>query len=381
MTLLFWIAVASAGDVFGTVGPETTYGRGGGWARFYAVNEGYWYFQVSGGDGWVDLVNDDLSGYDDRNRTQLTQHGALQDVQMERCPDGGWLLVGSYTKTAFDDSAQAWRYESDFTQRWTLVVAESDDSQAHNDMVPVCSTAGEGTIFANAHGSMNSTAVYVDFIGGSVQDTTALPDVAAEGASWAQTADGGHVVVEVPGPGHDYVRIHEYDAAWTAGEVTQVSLPGGSNLIWPQRIAAYGEGWLLIYLASDANDGQGGRVWMAALDADFQLLDSHQITDDGVGNHRPWFARKGSTLALTYERNVQPYARLADLGSDGGDDGIPDTADPGGDGEGDDTGEADSADTAGELACMCGPGGVRGAGGAALVAGLAAAVARRPRRR
>lgn len=376
MTLfLVTVAAAFAGDVFGTVEAESSYGMAGTWARFYAVNDGYWFFQVAGGDGWVEDVDDSLGGYNDRDRLQLTEHGRLQDAQMERCPDGGWLLLGSYTSTDFDDSAQAWRYEADFTLRWTVVVVENDNSQAHNDMVPVCGTETEGAIFGPAHGSRESTAVLVDLEGGAVNGQIPLDGLDSEGSSWAELADGTHVAIDTGGPGHDAVRVHRFNADWSPISTEEVPLPGGSNLHWPQRLASFGDDWLLTYLGSDANDGGGGRVWLAALDADFKLIEAVQATEDDVGNHRPWFARKGATLAMSYDREVQPRARLAALGDDGGDDGILDTADPGGDS--DDSG-GEGAD---ELQCLCASSTPGAAGAALAVAAAAVASARRRRRR
>ena len=72
MTLLLLLVPAFAGEVFASIDPEITQGMGGTWARYHATEAGYWFFQVAGSDGWMEDVAEDLSGYDDRARIQLT---------------------------------------------------------------------------------------------------------------------------------------------------------------------------------------------------------------------------------------------------------------------------------------------------------------------
>ena len=84
--LLLVLAAAHAGDVFASAGAETSFGMGGTWARMMSTEAGYWFFQVAGGDVWAEDVGDDLTGYDDRKRVQLTHHGKIQDGQLEQPP-------------------------------------------------------------------------------------------------------------------------------------------------------------------------------------------------------------------------------------------------------------------------------------------------------
>jgi MYXO-CTERM domain-containing protein len=353
------------------VDDELTLGMGGTWARLHATEAGFWFFQVAGGDLWAEDVGDDLSGYDDRKRIQLTQLGKIQDSQIERCPDGGYLAVGSYTLDAFDDSAQAWRLESDFTERWHVTVAERDASQKHNDMVVVCTTANEGVMFAGALGG-TSGAVYVPLDGGEVGADVDLGQVGIEGSSSAAYgADGASLLVATDGFGASGVLIRKFDTDWKTVTDTTVTLTD-DRVIWPQRVQSLGDGWLLAYLTNPQNSPSGD-VWLAAFDADFNLVDQVQVNSSGGQDNRPWLARKGTEVVVSYDRSVQPHERIVTLadGSGGADDGIVDTANPdgGGDGGADSAGDTGGADLL--AGCACDSGGAPGIGGAALLAGLA----------
>lgn len=380
MTLLFLLAPAFAGEIFSSIDPEITQGMGGTWARYHATEAGYWFFQVSGSDAWVEDVEDDISGYDDRARIQLTEVANLQDTQVERCPDGGWLLVGSYTMDSFDDSSAAWRFEEDFTERWHFTIAERDSSHRHNDMVVVCTPLTEGVIFDGGDGSSGGPPAFTEVTGGVLGQSYPV-DVGAMGASAAfREEDSMTIVVDANGAGSEEVRVHVFDAAWNETDKIIVPLSGG-NAKWPQRLQRYGDGWLLTYL-TNTGEGPDGNIWLAALDAEFNLIERIQVTDNGENDNRPWFARKGDAVVVSYDRNVQPRATFVRLNDDGGDDGIPDTGD--GAGDGDDTGEGggDTADTAnggGDVECLCAAGSPV-ATGAGIALGAVAVLGARRRR-
>ena len=355
MTLVF-VAAALAGSVFKSVDAETTLGMGGTWARVHAVDGGYWFFQVAGGDGWVEDIGEDLTGYNDRDRVQLSHVANIQDAQFERCPDGGWLLLGSYTVDAFDDSAKAWRFDADFNELWSVTAADRDSKHKHNDMVPVCTSTNEGAIFAGTGGGGGS-AQFLPLEGGVVGTPVSL-SLSAEGASMAEYGDaGGSIVVDTNGTSASGVVLHFYDKDWKPLDDVSVAL-GGGNVKWPERIQAMDDGWLLTYLVNSSNTPLGD-VWLAALDADFKLVDQVEVHAGGEADNRPWFARHGTTVAVSYDRDVQPRITLVNLvdGADGGDDGIPDTAGGGDDTSGGGGGGDSAGDTAGmvggEKECLC----------------------------
>ncbi len=354
MTFLLLLSAARAGDVFDSVEAEVTLGMGGTWARVHSTDAGYWFFQVAGGDGWMEDIGADLTGYSDRDRVQLSHIAKIQDAQIERCADGGWLLIGSYTLDAFDDSAQAWRFDSELNPLWNVTVAERDSTHKHNDMVPVCTAAAEGGIFAGAVGG-NGAAEFVPLAGGELGEAIDIPGIAAEGASTAEYGEeGASLVVDGGGPGAHGVTVHEFDLDWNEVDSVDVTLSTDS-VVWPQRIQKLGDGWLLAYLTTTSNTPFGD-VWLAALDADFQVVDQIEVNSAGGQDNRPWFARQGDDVLVAYDRDVQPRVRLVHLadGASGGDDGIPDTAAPDDSGGGGGDGEDTAAGGAGnEKECAC----------------------------
>ncbi|MDP2317104.1 MAG: MYXO-CTERM sorting domain-containing protein [Pseudomonadota bacterium] len=373
LTLLF--APALAGSVFASVDDEVTLGMGGTWARLHPSAEGWWFFQGAGGDYWAEDLTDDLGDYDDRARIQLTERGDLQDTQVERCDDGGWLVLGSATIDTFDDSAYAFRSNADFQSTGTLTVEEREDARAHNDMAVLCSDVATGVAYANGRGGGGATFFDIDSSDTASSDTDGVTlgashtvDFNAMGGSLAvRPSDQRIVAADVEGPDSDRIHISVFDADWTRTEEVYVDVPEG-YAFWPQRLLPFGDGWILAYLTRPSSGGGGdGEVWLAALDAGFNLVDSVQVSDEGTLNARPWVVRKGDVLGVSYDRDVQPRITLvrlqADAVPDG--DGLPDT------GPHDD----DTADTGGggdvNESCGCASSAAPGwAWGAVLAAGL-----------
>jgi len=369
------LSSAQAGPVFTAVGGESTIGMGGTWARLHAVDDGWAYFQVSGGDEWTEGLAEDLSGFEVNDRINLTNVTGLQDVQVERCPDGGWLVVGSWTESTHDDSAAAWRYDPAFALQWKLTLAEGDDTHRHNDMLIVCGQAAEGVLFDRAQGGGGADFYPVE---GGVLGSAVNVDVSAEGGSWAERrSDGAYLVVDARGS-EEAVRIHTFDPDWTPRDTVTVSTPGGTAW-WPQRIQALDDGWLFTWLGGQPG-APFGDVWIGALDAELNLVDSAQLSDDAAHQDaRPWLARKGDTVVVTFDRDVQPRVVTVSLtpGAGGGDDTGGGDGGGGGDGAADDSGAGGGS---GKGGCGCATGGTP-SGGLWGLAGLLGLVAVRRRRR
>jgi hypothetical protein len=361
--LLALFTPAFAGDVFASVESETMLGMGGTWARLHPSEEGWWFFQGAGGDYWAEDLTPELGDYDDRARIQLTENATLQDVQIERCDDGGWLVAGSFTLDTFDDSAHAWRHDADFNLLGEIVIEEREDARAHNDMVVLCSDVATGVAYANSRGG--GTSSFFDIDGTTLGERHEV-DLQVMGGSMAiRPSDGRIVSADIQGPQADTIRISVFEADWTPVDTVNVPVPQ-DLAFWPQRLLPYGDGWILTYLTrAAAGGGTEGAVWLMAMDANFQVVDSIEVTSsEGGGNGRPWVVRRGDVLGVTYDRNVQPYIRLVNLQSDSVPDGddLPDT------GPRDDDTAADGAATG----CGCG-----GGSSALLLAPLALLIRRR----
>jgi hypothetical protein len=311
------LAPALAGDVFGTVQPEVRTGTGGNWARLHASDAGWWFFQSAGRDSWVEDLAPDLSGFDDQARVRLTQRANLQDIQVEPCADGGWLVAASATLDAFDDSAYAFRFGSDFAALEEGTLEEREPARAHNDMVVLCNDAATGVAYANGRGGGGGGggSTFFDLDGVEVAGTTNL-DWNAMGASMAvRPADGRIVGADIDGPESPRIRMTVFDDDWSVLERATFEVPSGAAF-WPQRLLPFGDGWIVAYLARQPGaQGNDGEVWLAALDAEFGLVDSVQVSALAQ-NGRPWVARRGNVLAVSYDREVQPHATLVALAGD-----------------------------------------------------------------
>jgi hypothetical protein len=315
---------AEAGSVFATVEAETTLGLGGTWSRVHPSEAGWWFFQSAGRDYWAEDLDLELGGYDDQARIQLTERGDLQDVQVERCPDGGWLVFASATGEGADDSGFAFRFTADFTPTSQITIEEGATDRAHNDMVGLCTDIVTGVAYTNRTGGGST---FFDIEGDAVGASHTI-DFTAMGASLSvRESDGRIIGVDVQGPASREIRITTFETDWTVVDRMEVTVPEG-YAFWPQRLLPYGDGWLVAYLARNDTSGHGdGPVWVLALDANFQIVDSVQVTTDEMPAGRPWLARNGDTLAVSYDREVQPRITLVRLasGSLPEDDGIPDT--------------------------------------------------------
>jgi hypothetical protein len=360
------VAAALAGPVFDSVSAETNIGLGGNWARFHAGEDGWWFFQMAGGDYWVEDVEPDFSGYDDRQRIQLSQHGHLQDAQVERCPDGGWLVVGSATVTAPNDSAYAFRSDADFVSEGSVTVEEGVTDVFHNDMVPFCTRVATGASFTTGDFG-HSGSRFFDLDGVRVGDSHDFP-VPGTGSSLAiRPSDERIVAGSFDGAGSRDLRFTVMDPDWSVVEEYSVELPEDYAL-WTQRLMPLGDGWLLAHVLRPSEFGEPeGEIWVQALDAEFNIVDSIRVSPEGTStNNRPWIARRDDVIAVSYDRDVQPRMAVLTLKADAvpaGDDGIQDTAAPAG------SGGSDSADEpSAEVPCGCGTG--AGAGGAGVLAAL-----------
>ena len=371
--MLSWVlSSALAGPVFESVAAESDIGMGGNWARFHAGSEGWWFFQMSGGNYWVEDVAPDFSGYNDRDRIQLSDHGTLQDAQVDRCPDGGWLVLGSASVTTPNDSGYAFRADADFVFEGSVTIEEGVSDVYHNDMVPLCTDVATGASFTTGDFG-HSASVFFDLDGVVVGERHDVP-VPGTGSSLAiRPSDQRIVAGWFGGAGSRDLRFTVFDPDWSVVEEYSTTLPEHYAL-WTQRLIPLGDGWLLAHVLRPTEfDQPEGEIWIQALDAEFTIVDSIRVSPEGsTTNNRPWIARRDNILAVSYDREVQPrmtYVTLASAAVPEGDDGVQDTAAPAGDG---DTGGADEP-------CGCAtPGGAASGMVGIVLAGLLARRAQRP---
>lgn len=381
------------------VGEPHTVGVGGNWGRVHLVDGSPWMSFGWNRDLYVAPMSESGGTWtvDEAAKQQLTSHGALSDHGLARCPDGSFLHVASASLDAPNDSAYAWRYDSDWSLLASGTVEERESDRAHNDMAVSCSDRLVGVGFHD-FAAMKPAIVTLgaDARAGAVQTVAGGPVLT--GGSILRDPHGDGLLLA--GNGLDGFSVHfaRVDTALqvTDSEVVRV-LPEEWDAFWPQGLVAAGDHYLLVTLgrpAGTSTNSDVGDVWLVVLDQALEVVDRAQITTtNGASNGclRPGIARDGQTLLVTCDSNNELWLTevtvdLAALGvdpdEDTGWDGEDPWADGGASGEdgGGDTG-SDEDDDGGKGGCGCAAGGPVGSIGVVLLLGLLGLARRRTEQR
>jgi hypothetical protein len=390
---------ALAGDFIVATGPEVELQNSGTWARVIATADGWKLAHASNGDFYVaDLskTGDALGDWEmDRDsRVQLTQHGELKDHAIKRCPDGTYLHVASANVEQNNDSAYGWRYSADWEVIAQAPIEEREPARAHNDMGLYCSALGAGVAFGGDGGPPAILSIDAD-----------LDATVAKELDFSVRATGAGMWVD---PEAEIISMFYTDFAGNLyrldmdpqlNQLSSVNRPitePDLRAYWPQGVLRVGDYWLVAHMVrpqQTSTGGDDGNVRLLVVDDELQIQDEATLTDNAIedAGMRPWIARKGDQVVMSYDRqrqhtvmeirldldafNVDPDADTGWDGSDGwGGEGGGSGSDGG---AGDDTaGDDDDADKDGCGGCAA-PGGAPL--GVAAAAGLVA-LARRRRR-
>jgi uncharacterized protein (TIGR03382 family) len=305
---------AQASDYIASVGEEITLGPGGGWVRVFpdANSDGWHFLWAAGGDYSLLSMTADFQ-VEDFNRRNLTGRTDLIDHAITRCPSGGYLHVASANQQGPNDSAYAFRYDEDFNVTASGVLEEVESTRLHNDLPVLCSPLVNATAFMGT----NFGSMYLSLIAEDATQTDLIELPAAvpktEGGSLYVNPDNGEIVVvgkHGEGSGFDLVGLDsEYQVAWSRN----FEPLSDRNLrpYWPQALLKIKDHFLLAFMARNDNDGwesDWGNIYLAVLDADFNHLESTQISNytPPEGAQRPALVRRGTQVLLTVDRNVQP---------------------------------------------------------------------------
>ena len=295
------LSLALAAPLIVDVGEEVAVGRNGTWARVHANPDGgWWFFQAAGGAYWVTPLGEDLSETDER--LQLNARTDLQDHAIVRCPDGSFLHVASGSVGGPNDSAWAWRYGAGWAVTMEATIEERVPERAHNDPTLVCGDVATGVGYSRY--DRGGGAFFAIRDDGSVAPPREMQVGYFMGASLA-TWNGALVSANVSGPGGPSIDLQTFDADLARTGSTPVRVTDGAAF-WPQGLVPLSDDRLLLaHMEGDPRSGGRGDVWVQVLDADFRLLESVQVTDDGNA-YRPWLSRSGDTLLVSFDRDLQP---------------------------------------------------------------------------
>ena len=305
---------AAASEFIDAVAEEIEVGPAGGWVRLFRdeASDGWHFLWAAGGD-YIRLPMTAGLQVEDLGRTSLTGRTDLVDHAITACPGGGYLHVASANKESFNDSAYAFRYDSDFNLLASGTLEEAEPSRFHNDLPILCTPELDATAFiASNHGPTSLAIIGEDATQESLH-TLSSEVPRTEGGSLRMDPDTGEIIVIGKSSMGQEFEVAGLDANFeVVWKKSFRPLSDGSlRPYWPQALMKINDYFLLAFMARDDNAGfssDWGNAYLAVLSSDYDHLETVQVSfyDPPEGGQRPGIARKGDQLLLTMDRNVQP---------------------------------------------------------------------------
>jgi len=354
--LLLAIGLAHAGIV-AEIGPPVETGTAGTWARALPTEDGWRLGIGTAGNFHIGPLLQTGSGlgdweFDERSKSTVTDHGDLKDHNVQMCPDGGYYIVSSANVVDHNDSAYSWFADADLNIVASGVLEERNPSRAHNDMAALCSPWGTGAAFGGYGdgGGGSGESIFIE------QDETATNigeiDLGGRflmGAGLLADAATDRIILTTAEHSGE-LTITTFTPEWAElSEVKHTVAEPGQRTYWPSGIIRVGQYYAVVMMSADdtgPGGGDTGNVYLHILTEDFDIVESHKLTDLQSGMDaamRPWVARRDDLLLVTYDVMTQHTVQAVSLdlsGIDEVDEGF-DEEDGGADG--DDAGDADAS--------------------------------------
>lgn len=343
---MLWLSLALGQDYIAEIGAEVGLGQNGTFSRALWTDDGWMLAYGAGQDFHVAPLTRDGGRLEDwaldhANSTRLTDHGALRDHSITRCPDGTWLHLGSSSVTTHDDSAYAFHYDVDWSRLGQATVAESVDYRSHNDMVAFCTEEFWGSTFPH-DGEVRNYFQTLDATLQPLEELELAPTPRMTGGALLQDGDRIWAI------GFDHrpeMFVVEYDLDWNELSNIGVEVSVGLRAYWPQGLIRIGDTYLVAHMLRDeqawGSQDDVGNVQLVLFDLDWRVLEKHTLTfnDHADAGQRPHLAWDGqSTLMLSYDRALELSVLEMTLnrdaffppveGDDTGETGLDDTGEP-----------------------------------------------------
>lgn len=305
---------AFAGSLFVDIGAEThvDVDRSGNWGRLFPAEEGWDFFFASGGE-YQHVPLDDAFVPDLSRLTRLTGRTDLVDHAITRCPDGSWLHVASATATRLDDSAWAFRYDTDLAVTASAQLFDAEPSQEHRDMPIVCAEGFAATGFFDPDNRVSFRLVELGPDAAAVR--VVEPEHAPIVTGSSLFSDGVTVgIASFPGSTGDYLHVSEYtlpDLGLVDRHLQDISV-AGQKAYWSQGYARVGNRHVLAHMVrgeSAGFDAQDGDVWLSVFNLDWRLSEQVQVSHNTPphGGMQPWLTFRDDILVVSYTRELQNY--------------------------------------------------------------------------
>jgi hypothetical protein len=188
-------------------------------------------------------------------------------------------------------------------------VEERVSGTAHNDMALLCGGDHRLVAFSSMGGSIFH---HVDKSGTITKKTTNSDIKFINGGGMLHDPETGGVLLVTNGQNSSSLYLYELDAELAVVERRDLAFaPSGQRAYWPQGFIRVNEHFVVVGMARSDSAGWSqdtGDVWLAVLDKDFKVLETHQVTQFEVpeGAMRPSVSRNGDTLLVTFDRLVRP---------------------------------------------------------------------------
>ena len=267
----------------------------------------------------------------------------LKDHAIKRCPDGSYLHTASANLLDQNDSAYAWRYDENFNVTGQSEVEIKNSERAHNDMASICSHMAQGVAFpSNGFEADNNVFFYLDE-NAAPTETRELPgEPRMTGGAFLTDVHENLIYAIGFGLFTKELMILTYDEDFNLLDQNQVRVLEGYRSYWSQGFLQVGDYFLVAMMGAEEQNGGGdqrpdppnpagddGNVYLVVLDKDWNNVEEVQLTfhEPGWGGMRPWIARKGDQVLMTYDVMTEHSLVEVRLNIDafGLDDSSPDT--------------------------------------------------------
>ena len=340
--MLLWLSQMAFAQPFITdVGEPVEIRSAGAWIRVFPTEES-WVATLGSNQsfyaGTLQKTGDGLEDWELVDKRQIVELTGLIDHGIKRCPDGSYLHAASGMPPEAEgesgpptDYLHLWRYDADFN---VLAYAEFRDgigTHAHNDPNVICAPDAKGVLLS-IQGYQFATDFFSLDSDLQVKEVVALEDY--------PRGNGGGVLYDVTtdeyiqlGMAHDKpLTVNRYDSDWKLIETVDRELVDAPlRAYWPQGVIQVGDYFIVAHMGRDQAwmGSDKGDVFLGVFDRTWQLVEQRRLTtyENGDAAMRPWVARKGSQLLVSFDlfNEQQVLEAKLDLAAFGLDGSEPDT--------------------------------------------------------
>ena len=306
---MLWLlsSLASAEENFILeIGEPVELGSAGPWIRVFP-REDDWMATLGTNQSFYigDLrkTGDDLEDWEMLDKRQIIDRVGLVDHGIQNCPDGTYFHVAS-ARTDSDEMFYLWQYDSEFSVISSDTLTRFSGTHAHNDPNVLCSSNWKGIAQ-----SIQGLQFQTDFV--SLNDDLSFNEVLSL-EDYPRGNGGGSLVnrdgdILYFGMSHgNPLQVNRYDSNWNFLEGAEINLVESPlRAYWAQGVIEVGDYYLLAHMAKDDAwlGSDKGDVFLAIIDKDLTLVESHRITtyEDGEAAMRPWIERKGDQALMSFD--------------------------------------------------------------------------------